>query len=146
MKYLLIILLTFGLLGSILAQDTKIIVVAIGTKKMKCNSSTYDTHVGLAWWQGADYDTPIKGAKEDVRTKYPSSEEIFTVYDKGKYLVIISTDKKHETFGGATCDKLFYSVGIGLDANEALKKAKNKLPYGWKESDGYRTLVDRSIN
>ncbi len=142
MKNLLIILLMVGTLGPICAQVApKAVVVAIGQKEVKCNSFNNFTCLGFSWWRGSDYTGLFEGAKKDVRENYPSSETIVTKSGYGNYLIVISSDVKNET-----CNRTFIGVGIGVDANEALKKAKNDMPYMWDENKyGYRTIVDRSV-
>jgi hypothetical protein len=143
MKNLLILLIASGFWGSIYAQDTQI-AIAIGLKRYNCGSNYYYSHEGFAWYYGVDYGDIVKKAREAVRNNFPSSEDVYTDVQVGNYLVIISTDIKYQT-----CGRLTFGYGIGVDRSSALSKAKTRLHgenWRWNESDGYKIVVDKSVN
>ena len=135
----------FVTFGSIYAQQKKDVVVAIAVKQMKCGQSTYSSHLGYTWWEGSDYSTCSNGAKKDIRDKFSGLYDDISIKSGfGNYVVILCSDTKYEGWN-SKCDKNYYAVGVGKDAREAWERAKNDLPYNWKESDGYKTLVDRAL-
>jgi hypothetical protein len=143
MKNLLIAILLFSALGSVCAQEGKVVVAAKGVKRVKCNGVSYSTHVNYSWYYGNDYDECSNRAKQAVHSNYFGLDDVYTVFSRGNYVVIISTKILYAETPG--CERFHYAVGIGADARTAWEKAKNDLPWDWKERDGYNVIVDQAI-